>query len=310
MLGTITAFLSSALSCSAPIMYAATGEVLDQRAGVMNLGMEGVMLMGACCGYVFAIKSGSLYIGLLAAMLSGLVIGMLFAFLVITMKADQTVCGLSITIFCTGLSGYIGKKFSAVASNMAFPVIEIPILSDIPLLGPVLFKQNIMVYILYILVFASWFFIYKTKAGLILRTLGERPDAADTVGINVFALRYLYTTVSCIFAAMGGAYLTLHYTPLWADEMTSGKGWIALALVIFATWNPLLVAVGALVFGGLTVLALNLQVAGISVPSQFLNMLPYLCTILVLIVTTGNFGKKKRSVSPKALGVVYDREAR
>ena len=310
MLNTITLFLSNTLSSSAPIMYAATGEVLNQRAGVMNLGMEGMMLMGAACGYVFAIKTGSLYLGLLAAIIAGIFMGVLFAFLVVTLKADQTVCGLSITIFGTGLSGYIGKPYAAVASNMKFQAIPIPLLSKIPVIGPVLFNQDIMIYFLYILVIAACFYIYKTRAGLILRTLGESPDAADAVGINVFALRYLYSIIGGILAAMGGAYLTLKFTPLWADEMTTGKGWIALALVIFATWNPALVAVGALLFGGITILAINLQVAGVNIPGQFLSLLPYLGTILVLIATTGDFGRKKKTVSPKMLGVPYDREAR
>lgn len=309
-LSILIAFFSSALSSSAPIMYAATGETLNQRSGIMNLGMEGVMLMGACSGYIFAIKSGSLWIGLLAAMAAGLLMGLLFAFLVITLKADQTVCGLSITIFGTGLSGYIGKQFASVASNMTFKAIRIPVLGSIPVVGDIFFNQDAMVYILYVLVAFFCFFIYKTKAGLILRTLGESPEAADAVGINVFALRYLYCCIGSVMAAMGGAYLTLKYTPVWADEMTSGKGWIALALVIFATWNPALVAVGALLFGTITVLAVYLQTWGIGIPSQFLNMLPYLCTIFVLIFMTGNFGKKRKTVSPKKLGVAFDREER
>jgi len=310
MLSGLTIFLGSALSCSAPIMYAATGETLNQRAGIMNLGMEGVMLMGACCGYIGVIKTGSLWLGLLCAMAAGLFMGLLFGFLVITLRADQTVCGLSITIFGTGLSGYIGKQFASIATNKTFPAIEIPLLSKIPVIGQSFFNQNAMIYILYVLVIISCIFIYKTKPGLILRTLGENPKAADAVGINVYGLRYLYCCIAAVFAAMGGAYLTLVYTPVWADEMTSGKGWIALALVIFATWNPALVAVGAMLFGGITVLAIDLQVWGVNIPSQFLNVLPYLCTILVLIVMTGNFGKKRKSAAPSMLGVPFDREAR
>ena len=306
----LVSFLSSTIIASIPILFAAVGEVFNQRSGTMNLGLEGVMLMGAVSGYVAVVKTGSLGIAVLCALGAGLLMGLLFGFLVITLQADQTVCGLSITLFGTGLSGYIGKAVSGVASSKIFQPVAIPLLSEIPVLGPVLFKQDILVYVMYIVVAASCFYIYKTKHGLILRSLGENPGAVDALGIDVFRLRYIYTCLGSMLAALGGAYLTLVYTPVWADKMTSGKGWIALALVIFSTWNPALAAVGAVLFGGINVLALRLQVAGVAVPSQFLNMLPYLCTILVLILTTGNFGGKRKSASPKALGQPYDREAR
>jgi len=306
----LVSFLSSAIIASMPILLAAVGEVFDQRGGVMNLGLEGVMLMGAVSGYVAVVKTGSLTVAVLCAVGAGLLMGLLFSFLVVTLQADQTVCGLSITLFGTGLSGYIGKSVSGVASSLVFKPVSIPLLSKIPVLGPVLFHQDVMVYFMYVLVFASWFYIYKTKGGLILRSLGENPSTADVLGISVVNLRYLYTCLGSVLAALGGAYLTLAYTPLWADKMTSGKGWIALALVIFSMWNPLLVAVGAFLFGGINVLALRMQVAGAAVPSQFLNMLPYLCTILVLIFATGNFRGRRKSLAPKALGQPYDRESR
>lgn len=306
----LISFLSSAIVASIPILFAAVGEVFDQRSGIMNLGLEGVMLMGAVSGYVAVVKTGSLWLGVACALGAGLLMGLLFGFLVITLQADQTVCGLSITLFGTGLSGYIGKTVSGVASSKVFSPVAIPLLSKIPVLGPILFNQDVLVYVMYLVVALSWFYIYKTKHGLILRSLGENPGTADALGINVFRLRYCYTCLGSMLAALGGAYLTLVYTPLWADEMTSGKGWIALALVIFSTWNPALVAVGAVLFGGINVLALRMQVGGVGIPSQFLNMLPYLCTILVLILTTGNFGGRRKSAAPKALGQPYDREAR
>ena len=306
----LISFFSSAIVACIPILFAALGEVFTERSGVMNLGLEGTMLMGAVAGYVTVVQTGSLWLGVFAALIAGLLMGLLFGFLVITLKVDQTVCGLAMNLFGTGLSGYIGKAVSGVASSQTFKAVAIPVLSDIPFVGPIFFNQDVLVYLVYILIAGSCFFIYKTKQGLILRSLGENPGAVDALGINVFRLRYLYTCIGAMLAALGGAYLTLVYTPLWADGMTSGKGWIALALVIFATWNPALVAVGAVLFGGINVLALRIQVAGVSIPSQFLNMLPYVCTILVLIATTGNFGGKRRSVSPKALGQPYDREAR
>ena len=306
----LISFFSSAIVACIPILFAALGEIFTERSGVMNLGLEGTMLMGAVAGYVTVVRSGSLWLGVAAALAAGLLMGLLFSFLVITLKVDQTVCGLAMNLFGTGLSGYIGKAVSGVASSLTFKPVAIPVLSEIPFIGPILFKQDVLVYLVYILIAVSCFFIYKTKHGLILRSLGENPGAVDALGINVFRLRYLYTSIGAMLAALGGAYLTLVYTPLWADAMTSGKGWIALALVIFATWNPALVAVGAVLFGGINVLALRIQVAGVSIPSQFLNMLPYVCTILVLIATTGNFGGKRRSASPKALAQPYDREAR
>lgn len=306
----LISFFSSAIVACIPILFAALGEIFTERSGVMNLGLEGTMLMGAVAGYVTVVRSGSLWLGVLAALIAGLLMGLLFGFLVITLKVDQTVCGLAMNLFGTGLSGYIGKAVSGVASSQIFKPVAIPLLSEIPFIGPIFFKQDVLVYLVYILIAVSCFFIYKTKHGLILRSLGENPGAVDALGINVFRLRYLYTAIGAMLAALGGAYLTLVYTPLWADSMTSGKGWIALALVIFSTWNPALVAVGAVLFGGINVLALRIQVAGVSIPSQFLNMLPYICTILVLIATTGNFGIKRRSASPKALAQPYDREAR
>ena len=306
----IISFFGSAIVASIPILFAALGEVFTERSGVMNLGLEGTMLMGAVAGYLAVVKTGSLWLGVSFALLAGVLMGLLFGFLVITLKVDQTVCGLAMNLFGTGLSGYIGKAVSGVASSQTFKPVALPLLSEIPVIGPILFNQDVLVYLVYVVIAVSCFYIYKTKHGLILRSLGENPGAVDALGINVFRLRYLYTAVGAMLAALGGAYLTLVYTPLWADGMTSGKGWIALALVIFATWNPLLVAVGAILFGGINVLALRIQVAGVAIPSQFLNMLPYLCTILVLIVCTGNFGGKRRSVAPKALGKPYDREAR
>ena len=306
----LISFFSSAIVACIPILFAALGEVFTERSGVMNLGLEGTMLMGAVAGYVTVVQTGSLWLGVFAALIAGLLMGLLFGFLVITLKVDQTVCGLAMNLFGTGLSGYIGKAVSGVASSQTFKAVAIPVLSDIPFVGPIFFNQDVLVYLVYILIAGSCFFIYKTKQGLILRSLGENPGAVDALGINVFRLRYLYTCIGAMLAALGGAYLTLVYTPLCADGMTSGKGWIALALVIFATWNPALVAVGAVLFGGINVLALRIQVAGVAIPSQFLNMLPYVCTILVLIATTGNFGGKRRSASPKALGQPYDREAR
>jgi simple sugar transport system permease protein len=302
-------FLSGIIVCAAPILFAAIGEIFTERSGVMNIGLEGIMLMGAVSGYIAGAVTSSLTTALIAAIAAGLLMGLLFAFFTVTLKANQIVCGLAMNLFCTGLSGFMGKSVSGISSSVSFAKLPIPLLSDIPLIGEIFFKQDLMVYILYLVLFISCFYIFKTKYGMELQTIGENPGAADSIGINVTRLRYIYTSIGGILAALGGAYLTLAYTPLWADGMTSGKGWIAVALVIFATWNPAIAALGALLFGGINLLALRLQLLDTAIPSYFINMLPYLCTIIVLILSTGNF-RKKIVLSPKALGEPYDREER
>ncbi len=304
------ALFSGAVVAATPILFAATGEILTERSGVMNLGQEGMLLMGAVTGFITVVKTGSLALSILMVIIVGAVMGLLFAFLTVTLQANQVVSGLAFTLFGTGLSGFIGKSVNNTAVTNSFHKIEIPGLSSIPFLGNMFFKQDLMVYALYIIIFCTWFYIFKTKAGMELRAIGENPGAADAVGINIFARRYLNTCIGGILAALGGAYITLAYSPMWRDGLTAGKGWIAIALVIFSTWNPVMAAVGALLFGGIEVFGLRLQALGIQIPSHFVSMLPYFFTVIVLIFATGNFRQKKQALSPKSLGEYYDREAR
>lgn len=305
----LVSFLKGTIGAATPILYAATGEIISQRSGIMNLGLEGVMLMGAVSGYMVALNTSSLALGIFTVIVVGLLIGLLFAFLTVTLQADQVVSGLSITLFGTGLSGYIGKSASTSALDLHFPMLKIPLLGDIPVVGDVLFNQDLMVYVLYIIVIAACIFIYKTKWGMQLRTIGENPRAADTLGINVYRTRYIYACVGSVLTALGGAYLTLCYTPLWFDGMTAGKGWIAVALVIFSGWNPAIAAVGAILFGGISVLSLRLQLIDTAISSHFISMLPYLCTVAVLLIFT-NKRSRGRNPSPSSLGQPYDRESR
>lgn len=305
-LNLLIAILSAAVVSAVPILFAAVGEIFSERAGVLNLGVEGVMLVGAVSGFAAILQSKSLAIGVLGALFAGLLLGLFFAFLTVTVRANQVVCGLALTIFGMGLSGYIGKPIIGSPSPVLVPKIAIPLLSEIPFIGPILFKQDIFVYAMYILVPIAGVYIYYTTAGLNLRAVGENPGAVDAAGLSVTRLRYIYVCVGSMLGSVGGAYLSLVYSPSWLENMTAGRGWIAVALVIFSRWDPAKALLGAFIFGGIDVLGLRLQAIGITIPSYFLRMLPYLFTIAVLILSTRNM----RKVSPAALGKVYDREER
>ena len=308
-MGIIASVLASAIATSASLMYASTGEILTERSGTLNLGLEGVMLMGAVMAYVTAYHTQSLALGILAALVMGALVGLVFAFMTVTLRANQVVCGLALVTLGTGLSGFIGKSVGGTTLPMSFQKVAIPVLSDIPFLGDVFFKQDLMVYGLYVLVPLLQFFLFKTSPGLRLRALGENPAALDAAGIRVYLLRYLYAMAGTAIVSLGGAYMTLAFTPTWIDNITAGNGWIAAALVIFSFWNPLYAALGSVFFGLINVLALRLQLTGVPIPSFFISMLPYICTIAVLILSALGLGGKL-SQAPRALGSYYDREAR
>jgi len=305
----IIAILATAVTGGTPILYAALGEILAERAGVLNLGVEGMMLVGAVSGFIMALHMSNPWAGLLMAMLAGGAMALIHAFLTITLKANQVVSGLALTLFGTGLAGYIGKSYVGVRLQDSFRAVPIPVLSDIPVIGPVLFSHDPLVYLAYFVVPALWFLVFRTRAGLNLRAVGENPAAADSVGISVFRTRYLYVILGGMLAGIGGAYLSLHYVPVWVENMTAGRGWIAVALVIFATWNPANAIWGAYLFGGLDALGLRLQTLNVTVSPYFLKMLPYIFTVLVLILVTRR-NMLHRIGSPKALGIPYDREER
>lgn len=301
--------LASVIIGMAPLLYACIGEIFSQRAGVVNLGLEGIMLIGAVTGYYVGYKSGNMGLALLVVIGVGLVIGVIYAFLTVTLKANQTVAGLALVTFGTGLSGFAGKNLIGVASAYKLHPVAIPLLSKIPVIGPVFFNQDILVYVLYFLVPLATIYMMKTKPGIVLRSLGENPAALDADGYNVVGLRYIYVIFGCTMTAIGGAYFTLVSTPFWNDEMTSGRGWIAAALVIFSTWNPAVAILGALLFSGVSVFTNYVPLFMPSVPTYFVKMLPYVCTIIVLILSTGSF-RKSRSPQPSMLGAPFDREQR
>lgn len=305
----MVSIISTAILYAVSVLYAAVGEIFAQKAGVMNLGLEGVMLMGAVSGYLVAVHKQNLGLALITVIVVGAALGLVFAFVTVTLQADQTVAGMAMLTFGTGLSGFIGKEVSGVNANLAFENIAIPVLSEIPIIGPSVFNQNLLVYAMYIIIPVSMIYIYKTRPGMILRSLGENPASLDAAGYNVFALRYGYVIFGSAMTAISGACVSLAYTNFWSDGMTSGKGWIAVALVVFSSWNPLVAVLGALLFGAISIIGIDIQMFYSVLPSQFYSALPYVATIVALIFTTGNF-RKKRPAMPASLCIPFNREER
>lgn len=316
LLDFITKLLAVTLAMGTSLTYATLGEVYTEKTGVLNLGMEGIMLMGALSGFATTYSTGNLYLAIVVAMLVGGFFSLMHAFLCITMRANQVVSGLSITMLGTGLANFLGQRLGPASNgfNLAgmnlpakFNNIAIPGLSKIPVLGA-LFDVSVLTYALYIMLPLAWVLMYKTKYGMVVRAVGENPRTAAAMGISVSKTRYIYTTIGGMLAGLGGACLSLSFTPSWNEGMTGGKGWIVIALVIFATWNPGKVVVGTLIFGGITSLQFSLQAAGFKmvIPTQFLAFSPYLITLVVLAVMTIINQKKKGSfASPSALGTPF-----
>lgn len=304
----IVSILAASITAGTPILFAALGELITERSGIMNLGVDGMMLVGAVTGFMVSVNSGNPWLGVAGALVAGGLLALIHAYLTITLRANQVVSGLALTLFGTGLSDYLGKAYVGMRADHTFVKFAVPFLSEIPIVGPVVFKQDALIYLSYLLVILTALYLYKTRAGLFLRALGENPAAVDSVGVNVFRLRCLYVVVGGALAGLGGAYLSLAYAPCWLENMTAGRGWIAVALVIFAIWDPWRALAGSYLFGGVDALGFHLQVIGLPVSIFLLNMLPYIFTILVLIIVL--IRKGGRLASPQALGLPYDREER
>jgi len=291
------------ITAATPLLFAALGELITEKSGVLNLGVEGMMVMGAIMGFVVVHYSGSATLAVIASMVIGAMVAGIFAVLVLIFHASQVPTGLALTLFGIGLSALVGQSMIGVAYN-GIPQIAIPLLSSIPVVGNILFNQDGLVYFSIVMVFAVMWFINKTRAGLILRAVGDSHDAAHAMGYSVIKIRFLAIMFGGAMAGVGGAYLSLAYSPLWVEGMTAGRGWIALALVVFATWRPGRVLFGAYLFGGITILQLHAQALGIGIPSQIMSMLPYLATILVLVIISHDKSKIKLS-SPASLGRAF-----
>jgi len=305
----LTSVLAAAMVSGSAILYAALGEVLAERAGVLNLGVEGMMLMGALGGFAVCTWTDQAEIGVLGAMVVGAGMAAIHAILTISLRANQVVSGLALTIFGGGLSAYLGASLVGKPAPDRFRRIDIPLLGDIPGVGNILFNQNLLVYAAYVIVPAMWWFLYKTRPGLNLRATGENPATADAMGLDIARLRYLHVIAGGAFAGLGGAVISLATNPGWSENMTAGRGWIAVALVIFGGWNPARVAAGAFLFGAVEAGQFRLQGINVPISSFFLNMLPYLFTVLVLVLTTVRT-RRLRIGQPAALGKAYIREER
>ncbi len=310
--------LASGVAYGTPLLYAALGELLTERSGVLNLGVEGMMLVGAVMGFwavqrVHAATAIVLLAAVVAAALAGAAMAAIHAFLVITLRASQIVSGLALTIFAGagGLSSYLGNDLNLadLPANQTFHAVFPASMQRWPIVGPIVFGQTVLVYASWLAVAAVWFYLTRTRPGLNLRAVGESPAAADTMGINVVAYRYAHTLVGGALAGIAGATFTLSITPQWVDGITGGAGWIAIALVIFAFWRPGLCLVGAYFFGALQALAPELQARNISLgPTElWTNGLPYIATIAVLVVVSTS-GGRRRLGAPAALGAAYVRE--
>jgi simple sugar transport system permease protein len=296
---TTVLILLTVISAATPLVFAATGELVAERAGVLNLGVEGMMLAGAVAAFATAIGTGSATLAIVVAALAGGLLALLFGVLTLSLLANQVATGLALTIFGIGLSALIGRGYVGTPVD-DLPHLAVPGLSDLPVAGPLLFSHDVLVYLSVLMVAAVAWFLRGTRAGLILRAVGESHDAAHSIGYRVIRIRYLAVLFGGMMAGLGGAFLSLSYTPMWVEQMTAGRGWIALALVVFATWRPWRVLLGAYLFGGVTILQLHAQ-DWLELPSQVFSMLPYLATILVLTLISSGAARGRLS-APACLG--------
>jgi simple sugar transport system permease protein len=308
----LISMLATSVAAASPLLLAALGELVVERSGVLNLGIEGIMLVGALTAVAATLGSGSVVIGILCAILAGMLLGLLFALLTVTIRADHVVAGLAMVLFGDGLSSFAGHGLVAIDVPQSVHALPIPLVSHIPALGPIFFNQNVLVYLSYIMVAVVWYFLYRTRPGLALRAAGEKPSAVDVVGWNVFRIRYLAVMFGAGMAGLAGAFLSVAYLSSWAEGMTAGRGWVALALVIFAGWHPIKLLGGAYLFGFAYILIAESQVLGgvfYLISTYVMQMFPYLMAIIVLAVM-GRRAMKRRAGAPEALARPYVREER
>jgi simple sugar transport system permease protein len=296
----LQAILQGVIVASTPLVFAAIGEVVAERSGVLNLGVEGMMIMGAIAGFAMTLDSGSYFAGVIAAALAGAAAATVFGLLTQYLMSNQVATGLALTIFGLGVAALIGQGYSG-ETTPPLPVLPIPLLSDIPFIGPILFAHDPLVYLSVILVFGVAWFLSRTRAGLILKAVGDNHDAAHAIGYRVVLVRMAAIAFGGASAGLGGAYLSIVQTPLWVENMTAGRGWIALAIVVFSAWRPARALMGAYLFGGVTLIQLHIQGLGVEIEAQYLSMLPYLVTIIVLAVISHDKARAKLN-APACLG--------
>ncbi|MFI3114661.1 MAG: ABC transporter permease [Clostridia bacterium] len=310
-------FLQTAVQMGTPLLFGTLGALLCEKVGHLNLGVEGMMLIGAVVGFSVGISTGSPILSLFASGLAGAIGALIFAFITVTLRGNHTVTGLVLTIGGTGFANYFGTNLVGLALpetiSQGFKAIKIPFLSDIPLIGKALFNQSPYIYLSIFIAILMWFYMNKTTIGLNMRSIGENPSASDASGININLYKYIHIMLGGFSCGLGGAYLSLVFVPRWQQDITTGQGWIAVALVILASWNPLKAILGAYLFGALRGFGISFQNVAlfgtdIVISSQLLDLVPYIMTIIALIAMTVR--KKRENQPPSALGASYFREDR
>ena len=295
-----TIIVYNLMIAATPILYAALGELVTEKSGVLNLGVEGMMIIGAICGFSVSVETNSVYLGFMAAAFGGSFLSILFAVMTQYFLANQVASGLALTLFGLGLAALLGHSYTGqVPPHIS--KLDIPILTDIPVFGKMLFSHDFFVYFSLILVFGVWYFLSRTRLGLIVKAVGENHDSAHAIGYNVTRIRFFSILFGGALAGLGGGYLSLIRVPQWTEGMTAGAGWIALAIVVFSSWRPWRLILGAYIFGGITILQLNLQAIGVNVDVALLSMTPYAVTIVVLVLMSLNRSKKSLG-APGSLG--------
>ncbi len=294
------ALFAAMIVAAMPVLFAAIGELVVEKSGVLNLGVEGLMIVGAVCGFITAVETGSSILGLLGAVAAGAVVASLFGVLTQIFLSNQVATGLALTLFGLGVAALLGQSYTGIKPP-AFPRPEFGPLADLPILGKLIFGYDYLVYLSAVLVVGVWWFLNSTHAGLVLRAVGDNHQAAHSLGYKVVRTRFLAILFGGACGGLGGAYLALVRVPQWTDGATAGAGWIALALVVFSSWKPFRVVLGACLFGGVSLLQLNLQAVGVEVNPAYLSMAPYLVTILALVVLSGT-GRKASLNAPASLG--------
>lgn len=308
----LISFLAAAIVAGTPILFATVGEIITEKSGHLNLGVEGMMMMGAVMGFSVGLSTGSPAAAMLAAMAAGALASLIYAFLTISLRANQVVTGLALTIFGTGLASFLGQKLVGQVApetiKVFFKPVVVPVLGQIPFIGQILFRHDTFVYLGYLIAVGAGIYLYFTRPGRHIRAIGENPGAADAAGVNVTLYRYVHILAGGALCGLGGAYLSLVYVPAWQDNVTAGRGWIAVALVIFAAWNPFKALLGAYLFGGLDIIGFRIQGSALQVSQYIIDMLPYVVTIVVLAAVS--MKKSKEMAPPKHLGLPYYREER
>jgi len=308
----MTAFLAAAVIAGTPLLFATLGELITEKAGNLNLGVEGMMLMGAVMGFAVGLWTGNPFLAILGAIAAGAGGAAIYAILTVTLRSNQVVTGLTLTIFGSGFASFVGKSFMGTPApasvKSVFVTMNVPLLSKIPLIGPTFFQQDIFIYFGYLITICASIYLWKTKKGLNLKAVGENAAAADASGINVNLYKYVHIILGGALCGLGGAYMSLVTIPVWQEDVVAGRGWIAVALVIFASWKPSKALIGAFLFGGLNILGFRLQSMGIHISQYLVDMVPYVATVLIVIISTRK--NKKEDMGPADLSVPYFREER